>query len=92
MPNYNDDTLTAQLYAGLLHKTHESMNMERKKEGFKTDKLVSTKKKDEGSSTKKKDEGPRVSEEQNICWKPNTLLSVIDMQRDAGTSTAAPHF
>lgn len=83
MPNYNDDTLTAQLYAGLLHKTHESMNMERKKEGFKTDKLVSTKKKDEGS---------RVSEEQNICWKTNTFLSVIDMKRDTGTGTAAPHF
>lgn len=50
MLNYNDDTLAAQLYAGLLHKDHESMNTDGKKEGFKTDKLVGTKKEDGGSS------------------------------------------
>lgn len=66
MPSYNDDTLTAQLYTGVLHKTHESMNTERKKEGFKTDKLVRAKKEEEDS---------RVSEEQNICCKTNTSLS-----------------
>lgn len=60
MPNYNDDTLTAQLYPGPLHKTCESMNTERKKERFIADKLVSTKKDDEGST---------VSEEQNIVEK-----------------------
>lgn len=76
MPNYNDDTLTAQLYPGPLHKIHESMNMERKKEEFKTDKLMSTKKEDEGS---------RVSDEENICQRINTLLSVIDTKRDTGT-------
>lgn len=46
MLNYNDDIFTEQLYAGLLHKDHESMNKDGKKEGFKRDNLVGTKKED----------------------------------------------
>lgn len=42
MLNYNDDTLVAQLYAGLLHKDHESMNTDDKKERFIADKLLGT--------------------------------------------------
>lgn len=61
MLNYNDDTLAAQLYAGLLHKDHESMNMDGKKEGFKSDNVVGTEE-DGGSST---------SGEQKICCKTN---------------------
>lgn len=35
MLNYNDDTLVEQLYAGLLHKDHESMNTDGRKRDLK---------------------------------------------------------
>lgn len=50
MLNYSDDTLTTQLYVGLLDKDWESINMDGKREGFQTDKLVGKKKENEGSS------------------------------------------
>jgi len=58
MLNYNDDILAAQLYASPFHKDHESMNTDGKKEGFKTDMLVGTKREDGGSS---------ASGEQRMC-------------------------
>ena len=83
MLNYNDDTLAAQLYAGILHKDHESLNMDGEKEGFKMDKLVGTKKENGGSS---------ASGDQKFCWKTNTFLTIMDMKRDTGTDTAVSHF
>lgn len=83
MLNYSDDTLAAQLYADLLHKDHKSMNTDGKREGFKTEKLMGTKKEDGGSS---------VSREQKFCRKINTLLTVSGMKREKGTDAAVPHF
>lgn len=65
MLNYNDDTLAAHLHAGLLHKDHESMNMDGKKERFKRNKLVGTKKEDGGSSASGEQ---KVSVEKQILY------------------------